>query len=489
MLRNLKTNTFWAVGLPDDQIESIKSVVDNFPDVRLLTFDTISSISLKEDNPPFLLLTSLDVEDEIRLTKNKNISLIAELPRALVLPQNYTLEQVSSALDADVAEVLRYPILEQRFRSVLMRALEAKLVHQDMRSMSREIFLERELLERKNAILSFIVNFVERISNSMDYETILQNAFECINTQIPMQSMHVAFWKEHLDEEREVVLYINATEEKIFHAWEDILVKELTQQIGKSKFKIKSSSLTLGKNVSTTLPNSNYISLPITTGKEKSGILFLVSQITSALGRDQVEALETTMRYLATVLKNAHLYEIVKQESIVDPLTGLYNRRLFEKYFDQEIAKFKRYNKPMSFLLIDIDHFKKINDTMGHDTGDLVLREIAQIIKTTFRSTDHCFRYGGEEFTVIMPELHHSDAFSIAERLRKKIEDYTFVINKKSFNVTVSMGLSNLNEEDFKTRDQLIQEADEFLYKAKNSGRNCIREKSMQQSNDLAANS
>lgn len=168
------------------------------------------------------------------------------------------------------------------------------------------------------------------------------------------------------------------------------------------------------------------------------------------------------------------IYNQSKYLSITDDLTGLYNRRHFESNFEREFLRAKRYGSKLSVAIVDIDFFKKINDTYGHLCGDYVLREIAYNMETTFRKTDMAFRYGGEEFVVILTETEANSALIPLERLRKKIEMTEFKYKASNFHVTISIGL-NSNVNDYENQEDFLESADKALYEAKNSGRNQIK--------------
>ena len=167
------------------------------------------------------------------------------------------------------------------------------------------------------------------------------------------------------------------------------------------------------------------------------------------------------------------MYKQTRHMSVTDALTGLYNRRHFEDTLEREFLRAVRYKNNLSFAIVDIDFFKNINDTYGHSAGDYVLKEIAYLISQTFRKTDMVFRYGGEEFAVIITETNLENAMYPLERMRKTIENKKFVYNNQIINVTVSIGLSEVNE-DTDSGNKLFECADKALYKAKGSGRNRV---------------
>jgi diguanylate cyclase (GGDEF)-like protein len=154
-----------------------------------------------------------------------------------------------------------------------------------------------------------------------------------------------------------------------------------------------------------------------------------------------------------------------------DALTGLYNRRYFDRSFVSEFNRANRYGRSLSLLIIDIDHFKKVNDTHGHDAGDKVLKIVAKIIDTSIRQNDAAARFGGEEICVLLPETGLQAAVSTAEKIRKRIELESGALTR--IPATVSIGVSSLvPSHDLK--EKFFQAADKALYKAKNSGRNRV---------------
>lgn len=157
-----------------------------------------------------------------------------------------------------------------------------------------------------------------------------------------------------------------------------------------------------------------------------------------------------------------------------DYLTGVSNRRFFMERAQEELSRANRYTHPLTFMMMDIDHFKNINDTYGHHAGDQVLKNVASICTDNLRVHDLFGRIGGEEFSAMLPETNLNDAMVVAERIRKAIEDAEWAIDGKKVSCTISIGMSQLND-DSETLDNLMKKADEALYLAKSSGRNCIR--------------
>ncbi|MGW8192728.1 MAG: GGDEF domain-containing protein [Desulforhopalus sp.] len=178
---------------------------------------------------------------------------------------------------------------------------------------------------------------------------------------------------------------------------------------------------------------------------------------------------------LETMLKERQgMEEELKIFANTDPLTQVYNRRRFLEYLEDEISRFIRYNRPASLLMFDIDHFKNVNDTHGHQAGDMVLREVARTCKDILRDTDIIGRYGGEEFVVFLLETDKHHALQVAEKLRQTVEKLVIHQNGEAISVTISIGIALFEITNDLNRDVLINRADKALYEAKDSGRNRI---------------
>lgn len=160
--------------------------------------------------------------------------------------------------------------------------------------------------------------------------------------------------------------------------------------------------------------------------------------------------------------------------AVTDELTGLFNRRYFMSRLNQEFERVKRYESIFTFIMIDIDFFKKINDTHGHLAGDFVLRNVAEMMNKSRRLSDTVGRIGGEEFAILLPETEIGYGVEIAGRLRKKIEKSAIEFENKKMNVTISAGISDSDSGDL-TVDAVLNRADVALYEAKDKGRNMVR--------------
>ncbi|UCE78637.1 MAG: GGDEF domain-containing protein [Nitrospiraceae bacterium] len=201
------------------------------------------------------------------------------------------------------------------------------------------------------------------------------------------------------------------------------------------------------------------------------GVFVLLSEKTGFLDTFQVELLKVLCNQASTSIANAQLHSEIEKMATTDGLTGLFNHRVFQEKLSEELKRLNRFSETISLMLVDIDFFKKINDTYGHPVGDLVLKNVSKVVEQTIRDIDIPARYGGEEFAIILPRTDETAAENIAERLRKAVEEKSFIAQGKTFNITVSIGIATAPS-NAKGKEELIDKADQALYFAKQSGRN-----------------
>jgi len=189
---------------------------------------------------------------------------------------------------------------------------------------------------------------------------------------------------------------------------------------------------------------------------------------------DDLKIFSTLANQAALAIENSRLYEMVRLKSHIDALTNLWNHGFFQEQLSKSIEESYTNKQALSLLMIDIDNFKTLNDIFGHQVGDVTVKEIANIIKNSSKETDFVCRYGGEEFSVILPQTNKQQAQIIAEKMRQKIEKNFFgkELIEKNFKITVSIGVASLENKPPSTKEALIATADKAMYKAKNAGKN-----------------
>lgn len=165
---------------------------------------------------------------------------------------------------------------------------------------------------------------------------------------------------------------------------------------------------------------------------------------------------------------------ILHRRTTFDALTGLYSRYYFGKMLENELYRVNRYHESFSLIMLDIDHFKKVNDTYGHTQGDIILEELAGLILQTIRHVDIAARYGGEEFAIILPQTDLKESGVVAERLRVVVDEHLFLIKNAQIHLSVSLGVSEFNRDELRSAMDIIDSADKALYKSKKMGRNRV---------------
>jgi len=184
---------------------------------------------------------------------------------------------------------------------------------------------------------------------------------------------------------------------------------------------------------------------------------------------------------VATQAKMKNLWDELQEKNLIleelskkDGLTDLYNHRHFHERISEEFKRAKRYKLPLCCVLIDLDHFKNVNDTYGHQAGDKILKSLAEIVVGNIREVDIAARYGGEEFALILPHIALKDAVIMANRIRTNVESEVFRFNDTNINITISMGVAGMLDNKASSYNELIRFADEALYAAKANGRNRV---------------
>jgi diguanylate cyclase (GGDEF)-like protein len=212
--------------------------------------------------------------------------------------------------------------------------------------------------------------------------------------------------------------------------------------------------------------------LPLRSRSGHLGVLAIAADV-DAGPHQQLEVAGALVAQAITAYDNASLFARVQELATVDELTGVANRRRFFEFAERDLAEASRHNRPMLGMMLDIDHFKKVNDTYGHPTGDDVIRTVASRIANEIRASDLLCRYGGEEFALLIPNSDLPAGRVLAERLRACVADEPIDTRSGPLRVTVSVGLS-MNQGSNQDVAALLADADRGLYRAKQTGRNRV---------------
>lgn len=478
MRQYIKKQIIWCLGLEEAQTESIREIagaqytLQTWPINALPNFGNAAELHM-----PCLICFSLEACRRFLELPIQATGFVELTPKALLLGENPSKEELEEALDLGMTEIIRAPLTRNRFAVCLRKASEAAALQRDVQNMAREVFIEREMLESKNEALSFLVSFLTQMSESLNDAELLEKSFTCLQQLFPVLTMHAALCTKDDNGKIAADLFIAAPKQsQAYRAWRERLMESVESLAGGAGVNPKTRSLSLARRAAiSALPTDGHILvLPMRVTESFQFFLMLLTPMERNLSRDQAMALDSALRHMALSLKNARSYQEMCNFADRDALTGAYNRRYFEIALSTEIARHQRYDEELSLLLLDIDHFKKINDTWGHLKGDEVLRSVAAVIMATIRQTDYCVRYGGEEFIVLLPHTSNRNAAWLAERLRRKIQKLAFSNGKSRFSISVSIGVASIPAGEGKDGTSLTREADTALYQAKNEGRNRV---------------
>ena len=222
--------------------------------------------------------------------------------------------------------------------------------------------------------------------------------------------------------------------------------------------------------------SGSFLSLPLLSESNSVfGVINLVREKPGHFSSQDIYLFDKITRQISSIIDKTIIFHKAKELAYCDALTGIFNRRYFDQRYQREILRAKRYNRTLSVLMIDIDHFKIFNDTNGHLLGDLILKKVSSLLENNLRRADVLCRYGGEEFVVILPEIDLEHAEFVAGKLRKAILAETFKgeKNQPTGKLTISVGVACFPENGEKA-EAVLDKADQCLYEAKNAGRNMV---------------
>jgi len=222
------------------------------------------------------------------------------------------------------------------------------------------------------------------------------------------------------------------------------------------------------------VPQDGYLCIPMMAQSEAIGVLHLMQPDNIQMTETKQRMAVTMSEHIAMALSNLRLHETLRSQSIRDPLTGLFNRRFMEESLELEIRRAARNQRPLGMIMIDLDHFKYFNDNFGHEAGDLLLKELGALLRGNIRGEDIACRYGGEEFTLILPEGTGAVTRQRAEFYKEAIQRLDVHYRGRPLGrVTASMGVAIFPDHG-RTAKALIEAADKALYRSKSAGRDRV---------------
>jgi two-component system cell cycle response regulator len=322
--------------------------------------------------------------------------------------------------------------------------------------------LDQSLIE--STIMNDFRNLAEFI---VDEEKLIEEIFVILNSILDFDSFAIFFNSANEKKKKDLTFVSNKNKETLKNLSLEFF-KSVFEEIQLDDIEFKAFQGASDKDE----PDSKTsLIVPIKINDQLLGAIGLYSH--KNLDYKSQKNFTIILNELKLLMQMKHLHSRTKLLTIIDPLTNLYNRRHCQEVVEREFSRAKRYNSDLSIAMFDIDNFKKINDTYGHQFGDEVLQQVSKIILSSLRNTDFAFRYGGEEILAVLTNSSAERALIPIERIRIKIADYPFTFDGQEVKVTISAGISSTQEE-LSTAENLTKIADEALYKAKHSGKNKV---------------
>ena len=453
----------YAVEVAENGAEGYKKFFEFAPDLVLsdVTMPVIDGYQLcrllksKDETKkvPVILLTILDKKIDSFWGKKAGAQLF--------LSKNIDLTELVTNINLTLK---RYPVTEEYKEIISKQASSNTSAQSQLNGILNDLLMK-----------SVFANEFRNLSDFLNYERILVEKMFSLLSSFVEYSVGGIFFASP-DDFAENILYFdtlgrNFSKNTLSDIQYDFFRKmEEIKKTSNNKFEVV--RILMGKETSYTFSDfKSKIIIPLIFDRKLiGGICFYTCQ---DIDYSSFRYFDIMISELLTIFKMKYQYMEKEFMSVLDGLTGLYNRRQLEINLEQEYNRTKRHPSDFCLAILDIDFFKRVNDTYGHQYGDYVLKTVANLMKSSFRKTDLLYRYGGEELVMIMPETNIEGGIIPVQRLRRSVEEFTFDYNGVKAKVTVSIGLT-MNYQDFNNHTEMLKSADEALYKAKESGRNRV---------------
>lgn len=463
---------------------------------RVLTFDVASILMKDHDEIYIAAVRGFENPDEII---NKRFSLVDESPNILVLKQRKPVivtnvqehfPSFKKSISHNIQSWLGIPLFS---RDEIIGFLNLDSIEPDhftdYDKQTAEAFANQVAIALENAHLytesqrrlkeQAIQNEIARsLSIKLDTEEFYDMLYQQISQFIDIGTFIIASY-EPGSENWETVYYrkndlqLDPFTTSLAEGFSGHVIQTRTPIFLRNSKMVEQFSLETGRSSVLTRPKSIMI-IPFIVSDKVLGVMGAQNdEKEEAYSQEDFNLFTSIGSQIAVAFENTRLFTRMEQLAMVDNLTGIFNRRHFFLLAQREFERAERYDRPFAVIMLDIDHFKRVNDTLGHSVGDQTLQAFAKLCERTIRRVDLIGRYGGEEFSIILPETNLEQARAAAERLRKVIEEFEVVTNNGTVRLTVSVGISARTSQH-ETLAALIDRADGGLYAAKEAGRNRV---------------
>ncbi len=420
-------------------------------------------------------ITDLDLGDMSGLEVIKSIKQLQPTAEVIMLSGYGKAEHASEAIGLGASAYIQKPItfseVDMRVKEALAKRQFAVNVDQIMRKASES---DIELVAHLEQVLQ-LYEMGKRLMSTMDSQLIIDTVLGSLISIVRCEGAFLL-----LTEENKAKLYIFSdwpmTEETLRdiridaqNSWRTLQRKEIDED----QIETIHQARLVGEKPKNLESSAQSMKAPLSVQDKMIGILSVYNLAAGTPVSQNVQYLPYIVGNLAALaLDNASLHHHTRTLALTDGLTGLLNYRAFVDRLGQEFDRSQRYQSILSLVILDIDHFKAVNDTYGHLQGDLVLEEVSNILRRTSRESDILARYGGEEFVMLLPETNAQQGLLKADRIREKIAGHEFMIDKGPIDITVSLGVATCPNPKIDTPEDLMEIADQALYKSKSLGRN-----------------
>lgn len=332
--------------------------------------------------------------------------------------------------------------------------------------------------ERQTEALYSLLSASQELGSTTSMEKVLSQLITMIRGIFNATTI-VVYLKDEENPGEPLLLRVKAFathDPQCFSDFNPAAVKSLVGQAFKEKKGVLLNDYYGGREEDIVTRNKAFRSVmivPLVFEEESLGIIYAAYPHPAFFTESNVHFLTMIARQVAVAVRNVQLHSTTQALAITDSLSGMYTHGYFQEHLGNEITRSKYANQPVSIVILDVDFFKKVNDSYGHPQGDAILRQLGGVIRRALRPTDVICRYGGDEFTVTMTNTNRIGAVMLAERVRQAVEEYEFVLGNQIVHITVSGGVAAFPE-DAETKKELVDKADKALYESKRKGRNKV---------------